>query len=48
MVFRDLQSIELNVFNTVMQNEENAQEEVEEEDEEEENEDPEEETEEIN
>lgn len=49
MVFRDLQSIELNVFNTVMQNEENSLDDVEEEDEvNEENEEPEEESEEIN
>lgn len=47
MVFRDLQSIELNVFNTVMQNEENSLDDVEE-DEEEESEEPQEESEEIN
>ena len=47
MVFRDLQSIELNVFNTVMQNEETSLDDVEE-DEEEESEEPQEESEEIN
>lgn len=48
MVFRDLQSIELNVFNTVMQNEENSLDDVEEDEEEEESEEPQEESEEIN
>ena len=37
MIFRDFQSIELNVYNTVMENEENPIEEEEEEEEEEEN-----------
>ena len=47
MIFRDLQSIELSVLNTVMSNEENNEDPVEEDDEEEEEEEQEE-TEEIN